>query len=221
MTPIQILIVDDHPLLREALRSAIEDEADMLVIGEATNGQEALDLLQNISPDVILLDLLMPIKGGVETAQEILTQNPQARILVLTSSGDQEQILRSVQTGVLGYIMKDAERQEVLYAIRQVFQGNAYLPPQVALRLITSLRNRNNRGPEISEERLESLTQRERAVLRLIGRGASNSEISNALFISEGTVRTHVHHMLHKLGIANRNQAILYAQRIDEIDKNN
>lgn len=221
MPPIQILIVDDHPLLREALHSAIEDEADLQVIGEATNGQEALNLLQNITPDVILLDLLMPVKGGLETAQEILAQNPQARILVLTSASDQEQIMRSVQVGVLGYIMKDAARQEVLFAIRQVSEGNVYLPPQVALRLLTDLRNRNSRAPEISEEKLASLTKRERDVLRLLGRGASNTEISDALFIGEGTVRTHIFHMLRKLGIASRTQAVLYAQRVDELEKNN
>jgi DNA-binding NarL/FixJ family response regulator len=216
MKPINIFIVDDHPLLREALRTAIEDESDMRVIGEATNGEQALQMLQHMAPDVILLDLLMPVKGGLETAQEILAHNPRMRILILTSVSDQGQILRSVQAGVLGYLMKDAERTEVLYAIRQVQQGNAYLPPQVAMRLLNSLRNRQSQGPAVSEEKLASLTHRERDVLRLIGRGASNAEIGEALFISEGTVRTHVHHLLRKLGIANRNQAILYAQRIEE-----
>ncbi len=216
MNPIKILVVDDHPLLREALRTAVEDEPDMQVIGEATNGEEALEVLDKLNPDVILLDLLMPIKGGVETAQEILARDPKSRILVLTSVNDQDQVMRMVQIGVLGYLMKEAERSEVLYAIRQVHNGNAYLPPQVTMRLLSNLRMRQGQTPEIPPEKVATLTRRERDVLRLVGHGASNTEISEALFISEGTVRTHIHHLLRKLGIANRNQAILYAQHMDE-----
>ena len=213
---IRILVVDDHPLMREALRTAIEDEADMRVIGEAANGSQGVQCAHDLQPDVILMDLFMPGKSGLEAIAEIRTENPHAQILALTSSTDEMMVLAAVQAGVLGYLMKDSEREELLRAIREVSRGNSFLSSDVALKLAKSVRQERKPNPP---PLVEPLTERERQVLKLIGQGASNREIARTLTVSEGTVRTHVHNILGKLDLANRNQAILYAIREGIIDK--
>jgi len=213
----RVLIVDDHPLMRDALSMAIEDESDMEIVGQASNGVEAVDLALRLLPDVIVTDLFMPVKDGLTAIAEILTQNPKARILALTSSTEETVMLSAVQAGVLGYLLKDSQRTVLLQAIREVSQGQSYLPPQLARKLMEGLRQRPKQPDD--ENRLEQLTGRELDVLRLIGRGASNREVASALSLSEGTVRTHVHHLLNKLGLANRNQAILYALKAGLVDK--
>jgi len=207
MTTIRVLICDDHPLMRDALRGAIEDEEDLSLVGEARNGFEAVEKAQVLRPDVILMDLMMPGKDGMAAITEILSLNPDAHILTLTSSQEEEKIAAAVEAGVLGYITKDVQREELLYAIREVSQGKAFLPPAITGKLLSGLRKRKQASEDVV---VEELTPREHEVLRLIGDGASNREIANLLYLSEGTVRTHVHNILQKLGLQNRNQAILF-----------
>jgi NarL family two-component system response regulator LiaR len=217
MNPIRVLIVDDHPLMREALRTAIEDEPDMIVAAEASNGDEAVLLADSVHPDVIIMDLLMPHKDGLEAIAEIISRDPEAHILALTSSSDEEKIVAAVQAGVAGYLLKDARRVEILQGIREVSQGNVFLPPYMASKLISGLRPNRKfpvvaiAAPQGEQTSFEELTPREMEVMKLIGQGKSNRDIAERLFLSNGTVRTHVHHILEKLNLKNRNQAILYA----------
>lgn len=210
---LRILIVDDHPLMREALRAAIEDEEDLLVAGEASNGLQAIEQATRLQPDVIVMDLFMPAMGGVEAIRSIREACPETHILTLTSSSDESLVLGAVEAGALGYLIKDTQRADLLNAIREVGQGNAFLPPQLARKLMEGMRRSRAQAVVTAEgdKLVETLTEREREVLRLIGEGASNREIAAILFVTEGTVRTHVHHILNKLDLKNRNQAILYA----------
>ena len=208
--PIRVLIADDHPLMREALRAAIGDEPDMLVVGEATNGSAAILQVRSLNPDVIVMDLFMPVKNGLEAIAEIRSENPQAQILALTSSTDESMVMSAVQAGALGYLLKECPRTELLQAIREVSRGNSFLPPQIVNKLASSLRQNQKSDPAAP---IEPLTDREIEVLELIGQGALNREIAQKLGVSEGTIRTHVHNILGKLGLTNRNQAIVYAMR--------
>lgn len=206
---IRILIADDHPLMREALRYAIEDEEDLQLVGEASNGEEAIQIAQQTTPDIILLDLLMPVLDGLSTINELITADPEVHILVFTSSQEEDKINSAVESGVLGYLNKDAPRKDLLYAIREVSQGRAYLPPAIAARLLARLR-KNKRMPQ-AEIMVEKLTPREIEVADWVGKGLTNRQIADALTLTEGTVRTHVHNILQKLNLQNRNQLILYA----------
>ncbi len=207
---IRILVVDDHPLMREALCMAIEDETDMQVVGEAANGEDAVRQARALNPDVTVMDLFMPRQGGLEAIAQIKREDANARMIALTSSTDETMVLAAVQAGVLGYLMKDSQREELLHAIREVSRGNTFLPPAIAQKLANSVREQKKEKPAPP---VEPLTDREIQVLGLIGQGTSNKEIAQLLNVSEGTVRTHVHNLLGKLGLANRNQAILYAVR--------
>lgn len=207
MEKIRVFIADDHPMMREALKAAINDELDMDVIGEACNGQEAIQGYQNIKPDVMIMDLFMPVKSGLEAISDILAGDPGARILAFTSSTDEEYISAAIQAGVLGYLFKDVQRSELLLAIRTVSQDNAFIPSNVAGKLLTSIRQKPSQVPAL----INTLTSREKDVLHLIGSGKSNQQIAAELCVSEGTIRTHIHHILEKLHLENRNQAILLA----------
>ncbi len=217
---IRVLIVDDHPLMRDALRAAIEDEPDMAVAGEACNGEQALDLMRALRPDVTVMDLFMPVKDGLDAIAEMRREQPESRILALTSSTDEEKIVSAVQAGALGYLMKDAQRVELLEAIREVSRGHSYLPQSVALKLMNGMRQGRATPPDLppTPSPSEPLTDRELDVLRLIGQGATNQDIASKLGVAEGTVRTPVHHILATLGLANRNQAIVYALRQGLVD---
>jgi two-component system, NarL family, response regulator LiaR len=211
MSKTTILIVDDHPLMREALRAAVEDEEDIELLGEAQDGREALAFLEAHRPDVILLDLMMPGMDGLTAIPKIFERDPGARILVLTSAQDDEKITTAIEAGVLGFVSKDVQRAELLQAIREVRAGQSYLTQAVARRLMAGVRDRNRQR---SEGRfVETLTRREHDVFRLLGEGASNREIARRLVISEATVRTHIHNILQKLQLENRHQAILLSAR--------
>ncbi len=205
---IQILLADDHPLMREALLGAIEDEDDMQVVGEAGDGLSAIRLAAETHPDIVILDLLMPLKDGISAAEEILAADQNAHILVFTSSQEEEKITAAVEAGVLGYLNKDAQREELLHAIREVSQGRAYLPPAIATRLVSGLRKK--KSSDLPDEKVESLTPREMEIAALVKQGLTNPQIASVLTLSEGTVRTHMHNILQKLGLQNRNQLILY-----------
>jgi NarL family two-component system response regulator LiaR len=205
---IQILIVDDHAIVREGLRSLIATEPGMIVIGEAADGEAAVHLFGALRPDVTLMDLIMPRRDGISAIREIKKQDPQARILVLTSFAEDDQVFPAIKSGALGYLMKDSSPQELLLAIRDTHRGESWLDPTVARKLIEEL----NRPPELPPS-LEPLSARELEVLDLVAEGLSNQEIAARLVISERTVRNHMGSILAKLHLANRTQAALYALR--------
>jgi DNA-binding NarL/FixJ family response regulator len=204
---IRVLIADDHPLMREALSSAIDDEPDMRVVAEAGDGLTVVQLATAIKPDVIIMDLFMPGQSGIDAITAIRSSDPQARIVALTSSADDELVLAAIQAGVLGYLMKDSQRTELLQAVRDVSCGRSFLPPSIAAKLANTIRRGGKQAPAA---RVEPLTEREAAVLHLVSQGDSNREIAAKLNVSEGTVRTHVHNILGKLALENRSQAIVY-----------
>jgi NarL family two-component system response regulator LiaR len=205
--PIRVLIADDHPVVRRGLASLINIRTEMELVGEAVDGVEAVDKALLLKPDVILLDLVMPRKGGLEAIDEIKQENPDARILILTSFADDDKVFPAIKAGALGYLLKDSPPEMLLTAIHDVYRGESSLHPTIARKLIREL----NQPPPNLPPTEEPLTRREMEVLRLVARGLSNQEIATELVISEGTVRIHVSNILGKLHLANRTQATLYA----------
>jgi NarL family two-component system response regulator LiaR len=208
---IRVLIADDHAIVREGLRWLISTEPGMVLVGEAADGVEAVAKARALDPDVILLDLEMPRKGGIEAIGEILEQNPDARILVLTSFADDDKVFSAVKGGALGYLMKDSSPPELLRAIRDVHRGEPSLDPAIAQKLLRELHRTAQHPPP--RQGKELLTEREVEVLKLVAQGLPNKEIADHLVVSERTVRTHVGNILGKLHLANRTQAALYAIR--------
>ncbi len=205
---IRILIADDHAVVRHGLRALITTEPDLELVGEACDGVEAIELTAKLRPDVILMDMAMPRKTGLEAIVDIMRQNPQARILVLTSFAEDEQVFPAIKAGATGYLLKDTAPRELLQAIRDVQRGEVSLHPTIARKLVGELKRPADLPPAE-----EPLTEREVQVLALVARGLSNQEIADKLFIGERTVRTHISNILGKLHLANRTQAALYAHR--------
>jgi NarL family two-component system response regulator LiaR len=205
---IRILIADDHAVVRHGLRALIATEPDLELVGEAVDGVEAVELHARLHPDVTLMDMAMPRKTGLEAIYDIKRADPQARILVLTSFAEDEQVFPAIKAGATGYLLKDTAPRELLQAIRDVHAGEVSLHPTIARKLVGELK----RPPDLPPAE-EQLTEREVQVLALVARGLSNKEIADQLFIGERTVRTHISNILGKLHLANRTQAALYAQR--------
>ena len=202
---IRILLVDDHSVVRKGLRTFLAYDPDLEVVGEAADGAEALRLAQALTPDVVLMDLLMPGMDGIAATGAIVERYPDVRVVVLTSFGEIERVQAALQAGAAGYLLKDAEPDEVAVAIRAAARGELHLDPAVAGRLARQLVS-----PPTG---LSALTPRERAILVLVGRGLSNRQIAAKLYISERTARTHVSHVLSKLRLSSRTQAALVAIR--------
>jgi DNA-binding NarL/FixJ family response regulator len=204
---IRVLIADDHAVLREGLRSFLELQDGIEIVGDAADGEEAVALAEQLRPAVVLMDLVMPNLDGVEAMRALRERVPDARVIILTSYIDDDRLLPAIRAGAAGYLLKNAEPQELARAIRTADAGEALIDPSVAARLVEQLAKDERR------DEYESLTTREREVLELIGQGFSNKRIARELGVAEKTVKTHVTHVLGKLGVADRTQAALYAAR--------
>ncbi|KRC99689.1 MULTISPECIES: response regulator [unclassified Streptomyces] len=201
---VSLLIVDDHPVVRDGLRGMFESAPGFTVLGEASNGVEAVAKAGELDPDVILMDLRMPGGGGVDAIRELTRGGARARVLVLTTYDTDSDTLPAIEAGATGYLLKDAPRDELFTAVRAAAQGRTVLSPAVATRLVSAVRAPRGPGEE-------PLSAREREVLALVARGASNREIARDLFISEATVKTHLTHLYAKLGVNDRAAAVARA----------
>jgi len=206
--PIRVLIADDHQLVRQGLAVLLSVKPGVEVVGQAENGIKAVKLALSLKPDIILMDLQMPEKDGIEATQEIKEENPNARILIITSFAEDENVYRAIKAGALGFLLKDSSPPELLRAIHDVCNGRMSLHPNIAMKLIEELNQ-----PTEQQITQEPLTEREVEVLKLVAKGRSNLEIAEKLIVSERTVGAHVSNILGKLHLANRTQAALYALR--------
>jgi NarL family two-component system response regulator LiaR len=201
---IRILIVDDHPIVRQGLAELLIPRNGMMVVGEAENGRQAVEMTQQLKPDLILMDMIMPELNGAEATALIKEIDPGARILFLTSFGNEDILEDALQAGAQGFLLKDSPPDDLLQAIRTVYQGQLILPPQLALKLINK--------PDPEGELKADLTDREREVMSAVKRGMSNKEIAEQLNISINTVRSHIRNLLRKLDLTNRTQLAIYAK---------
>ncbi len=211
--PIRVMLVDDHTVVRRGLRGFLELLRDMEVVGEAENGSQAVAAADRLQPDVILMDLLMPEMDGLTAIARIKADHPEIEIVAVTSFIEEEKVTSALEAGASGYLLKDAEADEVANAIRAAYAGEVHLDPAVARMLAQRIRNKRT-----GDEPVEELTAREKEVLAQLGKGASNKEIAYALSITERTARTHVSNILGKLGLASRTQAALWAVEHKLID---
>jgi DNA-binding NarL/FixJ family response regulator len=207
---IRVLLVDDHAVVREGLRTFLDLQDGLDVVGEAEDGEQAVSEAERLRPDVILMDLVMPNLDGVGAMRALRERLPDARVIVLTSFADDERLLPAIQAGAAGYLLKNVQPKELARAVRAAHAGEALLDPLVAARLVEEIAHPSQR----TEPDAQHLTPREREVLELIGGGLSNKRIALELGVSEKTVKAHVGHLLAKLGVADRTQAALYAVRV-------
>ncbi len=207
--PIRIVIADDHAIVRQGLRVFLSVDPELEVIGEAVNGKQAVELAHRLQPDVVLMDLVMPVLGGVDAITAIRRELPEVEVIALTSVLEDNSVSDAVRAGAIGYLLKDTAADELTKAIKAAAAGQVQLSPKAAQRLMRDMR---------APENPDSLTQRETEILKLIGRGLSNKEIALELQIGEKTVRTHVSNVLGKLNVVSRTQAALHAVRIGLVD---
>jgi NarL family two-component system response regulator LiaR len=206
---IRVYLADDHELVRRGLVALLSTEEGLVIVGIGADGFDAVKQVKELQPDVILLDLQMPRKSGLEAIIEIKKNDPEARILVLTSFSDDDMVYDAIQAGALGYLLKDSSPGELLMAINNVYGGESFLSPEIAMKVIQDMNKPLANRPPTQEP----LTPRETEVLRMVSRGLTNNEIAEQLVVSERTVRTHISNILGKLHLANRTQAALYALR--------
>jgi DNA-binding NarL/FixJ family response regulator len=200
----RVLITDDHGVVRQGLRMFLSLDPDIQVVGEAQDGQEALAMARELKPDVVLMDLLMPVMDGLESTKTIRTELPEVEVIALTSVLEGASVTGAVRAGAIGYLLKDTDAEELHRAIRGAAEGRVQLAPEAAARLMREVR---------APENPEALTDREAEVLRLLARGKANKQIASELFVEEKTVKAHVSSILRKLGVHSRTQAALHAVR--------
>ncbi|WP_338704521.1 response regulator transcription factor [Priestia aryabhattai] len=204
---IKILIADDHHVVRKGLVFFLQTQPDLEVVGEASNGEEAIKLATSLEPHIVLMDLSMPVLDGIEATKELKKQAPHIQVMILTSFSDQDHVIPSLEAGASGYQLKESDPDELVAAIRKLMNGENQLHPKVTTHLLTRL----TKSSEKKVNFIDHLTKREKDVLKEIAKGKSNKEIGAALHITEKTVKTHVSNILSKLGVQDRTQAALYA----------
>jgi len=219
MSAIKVLVVDDHDLFRRGLMEVLDEEPDIVVIGEARNGKEAIDRAEELSPDVIFMDLNMPEQNGIETTAYLSQKWPELKVLVLTVSEEAADLYNALKVGARGYVLKISNPQEIIDALRQVHQGWVVVSPAMAPRFLSELGGAPGTAPAARDSSNlrggeTHLTIREQEILRLVARGFSNSEIADELLVSENTVKSHVKNILGKLHMKNRSEAANYAGRL-------
>jgi DNA-binding NarL/FixJ family response regulator len=214
---IRVLVVDDHPIVRQGLRSYLSTREGIDVVGDAGDGESAVTLTADLLPDVVLMDLAMPGMGGLAAIREIVALDLGPRILVLTSFSSEDQVLPAIQAGAAGYLLKDASPEEVEGAVRAVHAGEGRLDPSLAAVVMAAAAGRP--ADATADDALARLTPRETEVLRLLGQGLSNRALAERLFVAEKTVKTHVSSILAKLGLADRTQAALFAVHHGLVDE--
>lgn len=212
---IRILLADDQPLFREGLATLLTIQAEIEVVGEANNGQEAVALAAERQPDVILMDVRMPVLDGVAATRILRQEQPHIPVIILTTFDDDELLFEGLRAGAIGYLLKDVSSQKLIEAIKMAVRGETFLQPSVAARLVAEFNRLSQRSSaEAGHPLVEPLSERELEILRELARGASNREIAAQLFIAEGTVKNHVTNILGKLDVRDRTQAVLKAQEL-------
>lgn len=204
---LEVLIVDDQRLMRDGLRTLLELEADMDVVGEGENGEEALVRYAELRPDVVLMDIRMPKMNGVEATRRLCSEWPEAKVLILTTFDEDSYVIEGLQAGALGYLLKDVSGEELATAVRTIASGNALIGSEVARRVLTGLSSPQQTSKTSHDTHVETLSERELEILQLIAEGLSNPEIANRLFLAEGTVKNYVTNILQKTGTKDRTEA--------------
>jgi DNA-binding NarL/FixJ family response regulator len=212
MDTVKVLVVDDHTLFRRGITTVLANQENLEIVGEATDGLEAIEKAEEVVPDVILMDLNMPRCSGLEATQALQTKMPQVNILVLTVSDNEADLFAAIKFGATGYILKNTEPEELIQAIYHIAQGGVIISPIMASKLLTEFKDlETGAEKKLAQETESNLSPREDEVLRLVAQGATNKEIADSLFISENTVKTHLRNIMDKLHLANRSQAAAYA----------
>ncbi len=214
---IKVFLVDDHILVRQGIKKILELEEDLTVIGEAGNGEEALEELQGLQPDIVLLDIHMPVLDGIETLRKMKPGEEDPKVIMLTFHKEKEYVLEAINLGAKGYMLKDAGSESLIQGIRDVYKGGSYIQPTLASELVKS-QNEPKPKPSKEMEDLKKLTRREREVLKLISEGMNNREIADTLFISEKTVKNHVSNIFKKIHVNDRTQAAIFALKNQRIN---
>jgi DNA-binding NarL/FixJ family response regulator len=212
--PIRLLLVDDQQLIREGMRTLLEMEEGMRIVGEASDGAEAVEAFEELSPDVVLMDIRMPRMDGVEATRRIRAGHPEARVLVLTTFNEDALVFEAVRAGARGYLLKDVSGADLSAAIRSIAGGGAALQPSVALKVMDAFARMAQPTKAAAQSLVEPLSSRERAVLGLLAKGLSNKEIASRLYLAEGTVKNHVSAILQKIDARDRTQAALKAREM-------
>ncbi len=214
MSNIKLMLVDDQALFREGLSILLSVQPDIQVVGEASNGQEALELAAKLHPDVVLMDLRMPVLDGVAATRSLHQTLPECRVIVLTTFDDDEYVFEGLRAGAVGYLLKDVPSAKLFEAIRAAARGETFLQPSVAAKVVAEFTRLSTVHPTPHQTLEEALSERELEILRLVSNGSSNREIATSLYITEGTVKNHLTNILSKLGVRDRTQAALKAREM-------